>query len=469
MNDHSYVFSNPTPLAHSRVEVLNAAGLPIVLIILPDGSQFAQWDRYRDSHDFGTSAQVSYSRSIGRFIDFLAARGKYYEDTDRRPFLFQDFVDALILGTIQGGTDATGLYWLPTTSRSSKRTLLEVLAFVDWLAENAGVPSVAPYRNATLAEEMVFWRAWRYQKESSLYKHLKTRASAQRSKNFGRTVGVGGRKRVSKVMEEVKTFPEHFLMALLKAFRRSRQHHWTTLRDQLVTILLHAGNRMSDVLHMWVCDVFADPHDKNRAEVRLYHPHDGAVPFSNNDEPQTRAAYLKFKYDLLPLTDQPGKRKVGWKDIALNDAEGMYARVVFLPDGSAEAFLRLFREYMKIRPRVTRHPYLFVTSALNPMTPEDFRRVHDAAVRRIGLIPAKELGTTPHGHRHAYGTWLDRNGVSEKIIQLAMHHKSVKSQTVYTAPTIAEIAAAIQAAAKQKANSHDVPSIATPLLTFGAE
>ena len=63
----------------------------------------------------------------------------------------------------------------------------------------------------------------------------------------------------------------------------------------------------------------------------------------------------------------------------------------------------------------------------------------EAAVRRIGLIPAKMEGTTPHGHRHAAGQRLNDAGVDPQIRQHVLHHKSIESQMVYTEPNITKV------------------------------
>ncbi len=64
---------------------------------------------------------------------------------------------------------------------------------------------------------------------------------------------------------------------------------------------------------------------------------------------------------------------------------------------------------------------------------------HKRAVEKIGLIYGKEFGTTPHGHRHAFGQNLENSKVDPKIIQKALHHKSPFSQLIYTAPNIEKI------------------------------
>jgi integrase len=65
--------------------------------------------------------------------------------------------------------------------------------------------------------------------------------------------------------------------------------------------------------------------------------------------------------------------------------------------------------------------------------------MHGDAVKRIGLEHSKALGTTEHGHRHAYGYRLANHGFSQVEIQKAMHHKSPDSCLVYLQPTDEEL------------------------------
>ena len=59
------------------------------------------------------------------------------------------------------------------------------------------------------------------------------------------------------------------------------------------------------------------------------------------------------------------------------------------------------------------------------------------------MIVGKNYGTTPHGHRHAYGQRLKNANIDARTIQVAMHHKSVVSHKVYTEPTIADVTASL--------------------------
>jgi integrase len=78
------------------------------------------------------------------------------------------------------------------------------------------------------------------------------------------------------------------------------------------------------------------------------------------------------------------------------------------------------------------------------MTIKAYEKVHATAVRRIGLIPAKNLGTTPHGHRHATGKYLSKAGFSRKVVMKIMHHASESSQDVYTQQSILEVQNALR-------------------------
>ncbi|MBH8612150.1 site-specific integrase [Pseudomonas mohnii] len=88
--------------------------------------------------------------------------------------------------------------------------------------------------------------------------------------------------------------------------------------------------------------------------------------------------------------------------------------------------------YQRKEPRTSRHPYAFTNTTGAPETRKNFRRLHSAAVERIGLVRGKYYGTTEHGHRHAYGYRLASAGFSQLDIQKSMHHKSIDSCTVYT-------------------------------------
>tara|TARA_B100000780_G_C20783000_1_gene310948 strand:- start:81 stop:386 length:306 start_codon:yes stop_codon:yes gene_type:complete len=81
------------------------------------------------------------------------------------------------------------------------------------------------------------------------------------------------------------------------------------------------------------------------------------------------------------------------------------------------------------------HPFAFTNQEGKPETIKNFQRLHKRAVEKIGLKCKKELGTTEHCHRHAYGYRLRKYGLDQVEIQKAMHHKSPTSCLVYIRPT----------------------------------
>ena len=246
-------------------------------------------------------------------------------------------------------------------------------------------------------------------------------------------------------------------------------HERLSLKDILITILLHGGGlRMSEAFHLFVSDVGIDPQNPKSAIVRLYHPEQGTAPadyvdpLSGRRIAGDREEYLRVRWRMQPRTLVEGRFKAGWKDLHLLDQREKYALVHWFAPAWGELFLAFFKHYIvHCRSRHCRHPFLFVSRKAgfehDPYTPDSYRQAHARAVRRIGLIPAKPLGTTPHAHRHAYGRRLAAAGADELTIQRVLHHRSPASQAVYTAPPPAAIAAALSAAQSRLEGSEANP------------
>ena len=435
------------PLSHSRIETLDGAGLPRVILVGADGLPFQPWQRYAEEHRLGIGSQRSYSRSLGLFLDFLTVNNDVFLPKGERHRLFQAFADALVWGTVREGTDPSGLWWLPRSAVAARRAVTEVTAFTDWLADSGTANPVNPMRTATLAERLVFWRAWQRTSSASLLRHIKSASRAQAQSHIARIVGI--RRRTPVTIEDMKAFPDEAFTDLLKTgFRRSWHLRWTAMRDQMIALLLHGGGlRVSEALHLWVMDVFEALNDSEEAVVKVFHPSEGLVPYRDPKTGRTRqmprAEYLRQVYDRKPLTELPGRKAVGWKDPLLTDPQARAMQVFWRSTDYGRLFMQIYRVYVQTRPRITSYPYLFVTSGGSPMTVRAYEKVHGAAIRRINLEAAKSLGTTPHGHRHAYGQWLRHAGIDPKIRQLALHHKSVMSQHVYTEANISEVIGAL--------------------------
>ncbi|NVL46870.1 site-specific integrase, partial [Pseudomonas syringae pv. actinidiae] len=98
------------------------------------------------------------------------------------------------------------------------------------------------------------------------------------------------------------------------------------------------------------------------------------------------------------------------------------------------------------------HPFAFINLSREPVgamyTLTQYNKAHAAACERIGLSVGKALGTTPHGHRHAYGRRLSNAGIDKALIRRFMHHASLESQDVYTQANTREVLAALETAAQ---------------------
>ena len=124
-----------------------------------------------------------------------------------------------------------------------------------------------------------------------------------------------------------------------------------------------------------------------------------------------------------------------------------------------EWFLQLWHCYLEQVARIERHhPFAFINLSREPVggvyTITQYNKAHAAACERIGLTVGKALGTTPHGHRHAYGRRLRNADVDKPLIRRFMHHASEESQQVYTQATTREAIAALEAAAQRLRGQH---------------
>jgi hypothetical protein len=366
------MFFDLPPLAHSRIEILDRTGLPLVIIVGPDGAPFSTWQRFVEAHRLGIGSQRSYARSLGLFIDFITTNSDAFLPQTERHRMFQAFADALVLGTVKEGTDPSGLWWFPHSARAARRAVVEVTAFTDWLYESGAANPVNPTRAATLAERLAFWQAWQRSSNASLLRHLKSASRARAQANTARVVDARRREPIST--QGAKAFLEELFADLLTTgFRHPRPLRWTTMRDQMIALLLHGGGlRLSEALHLWVIDVFKAPDDPNEALVKVFHPSEGLVhyrdPKSGHTRPLRRAEYLRLVYDRKPLTDLPGRKAVGWKDPLLTDLHERSMFMFWRSHGYGRLFMRLYRAYVQARPRVSRHPYLFVATGGEPMT-----------------------------------------------------------------------------------------------------
>lgn len=426
--------------------------------------------------------QRELARSVGLLVDFLHANSEHFCTAPNRPQVLAAFADALVGGTIDlAGADPSGLYWEPRSTSRATVLLNAITTFSDWLVNRYDTTALNPQRAASVAEQIAYWRRFEKRRAHSLLMHTADRERELVRARVTRAVHIL-RKRVVGDAAPVKQFPESRVSELLeRGFLMAGRPHAAALhqrlniRDIMITILLHGGGlRESEPFHLYVSDVAIDPTNPKSALVRLYHPEQGEAPedyidpLSGKRISANREEYLRVKWGLEPRSIVPGRFHAGWKDLHLTDERRKYAQVHWFPTFWGEAFLALFKMYItKMRSRHARHPFLFVSEkqdvAGEPYTVASFRQSHARAVKRIGLIPRKDLGTTPHGHRHAYGQLLTDAKLDPMLIQRCLHHKSKDSQQVYTGPTVEKATQTLTEASQRL-------GFQTPLRTlFGVE
>jgi hypothetical protein len=411
-------------------------------LLLVCGKPFAWLSRYFREKNISLSRERAIARATSLLIDFIAARGKDFSDPAERRNLYNAFAHDLTYGTIRNAEDPTGLWWLPRSS-DNVATLLDMACdFSDWLVRTRGTTELNPYRVASHAERIIFWRAWNQHKYKSLLAHIKDPEAVAERAAVARTFA--SPKKTSALFGRPPYFPhDRFDELLLTGFaRRGRASGpiWQrlNLRDMMVALLLHAGGvRVSEPFHLWVHDVFADPHDPSMSVVRIYHPSDGAVSYRDPSTSKwvstNRAAYLQLMFGRQPLNDETPHN--GWKGNLLR-SHGKYMPIVWHPSIYGRLFLTLFKLYINhVRPIGLNHPWLFVNEQGEPFTAKAYSKRHDSAVARIGLEVAKPLGTTPHGHRHSYGQRIqdakDAGFIDTKGFKVVMHHRSDEAQQTY--------------------------------------
>lgn len=400
------------------------------------------------------SWQKETARAVGLFIDFLRANAEYFRRCDDRPQVLEAFADALVGGTAGlDGCDTSGLWWEPKTIDRATALLNAATSFSDWLVKRYATTALNPWKTASMTEQMAYWRRFDKRRAGSILAHTASREKVEAQAKNARQVQIQ-RKRPSSDIQPAKFFPEDRIWDLLfEGFAKPRKKHSAhyheryNIRDILITTLLHGGGlRESEPFHLYVSDVSIDRRNPKMAVVRLYHPEQGrapadyANPISGRRIIADREEYLRVKWKLQPRNLVEGRFHAGWKDLQLSHEAEKFTLVNWFPDYWGELFLSLFRLYIThCRSRHFPHPYLFVSHkeqfAGAPYTIDSFRQSHSRAVRRIGLVPAQERGTSPHGHRHAYGQRMSDSQVPDLVIQRAMHHKSPLSQKVYTEPS----------------------------------
>ncbi len=403
------------------------------------------------SHDRSLTWMSKVSRSVRMFLEYLQTNPAE-RDTYR---LFQNFAQRLYTGTFdrETGLDPSGLCWAPRSPQDAGHIITHLTDFFDWLGEmRPEAAKVNPRYAGGAFDRQADEAAYQYRRSRAFLGH--TWAANAAPAETGHRVRS---QRLPKVEKgEPPAFPEaRFEELLVKGFRAAGRQDY---RGMLITLLLHgAGFRESEPFHLYIHDVLPDLANPRQALVRIHHPSHGAAPVDWRDErgrPRkgNRAEYLAQRFGLVPRTELMDSRHAGWKG-GMHDGAYYKQAYWFVPE-YGEWFLHLWYRYLEQVARTERdHPFAFINLSRAPLGGMyglgQYNKAHAAACERIGLTVGKVLGTTPHGHRHAYGRRLKNAGIEPALIRRFMHHASPESQEVYTQPNTREARAALEAAAQR--------------------
>lgn len=423
------------------------------------------------SHDRSLAWMTKVARSVRIFLEYLQINPEK-RDTYR---FFQNFAQRLYTGTFdrETGLDPSELCWAPRSPQDASHIITHLTDFFDWFGEMC--PEAARV-NPRYAGD-TFDR----QVEEAAYQHRRSRAFLGHTWASNASPLETGHRVRSRLLPKVEkteppAFPdERFEELLYKGFRVGGRYDY---RGMLITLLLHgAGFRESEPLHLYIPDVIPDPAVQSKAKVLIHHPTYGAAPGDWRDERGrsrngNRADYLAHQFGLAPRTDLMSSRHAGWKG---GTHDGRYYKEAywFLPE-YGEWFLSLWHCYLEQVVHVERdHPFAFINLSREPVgamyTLTQYNKAHAAACSRIGLTVGKALGTTPHGHRHAYGRRLNNAGIDKALIRRFMHHASLDSQDVYTQANKREVHAALETAAHLLREKHTVTLSISDALLPGIE
>lgn len=387
-------------------------------------------------------------RSVTLFLDYLEFFP--YSRTSGHK-VFQNFALRLVTGTFDKATglDPIGLCWHPRRRNDVSQIVCHLSDFFNWIEEEKHINfGLNPEIEASAFDNRIRVIANNYVRSKSFLGHLWQNPLKEKR----RFVMIPRPPNVQ--LHEPPAFPEdHFIKLITNGFKSNTP---TGLRDILITLLLNcAGFRVSEPFHLYVTDVVRDP-STDSAVVRIHHPIEGNAPEDWFDERGNvrrgnRAAYLTERWGMSPRSNSHNSLHAGWKG---GSHDGKYYKEAYwFPPSAGQLFMNAWNAYMLVIAPIERnHPFAFINLSRGsigaPYTLPQYHKAHRVACSRIGLTYIKSDGTTPHGHRHAYGRRLSLGKVDELFIKRFMHHSSIESQKVYTQPSSSEVALIVSQAIK---------------------
>jgi hypothetical protein len=412
------------------------------------------------THDRSLAWMTKINRAVRIFLEYMQSNSNEM-DAHR---LFQNFAQRLYTGTFNKvtGIDSSGLCWSPRSPQDAQNIISQLTDFFNWLSELRPIAATLNPRYAGgRYDQLIDEAAYQYRRNIAFLGH--TWASNSISSSSGR---VRPKRQPRVLLTNPPAFPEdRFMDLLMKGFKVGGRYDY---RNMLITLLLHgAGFRESEPFHLYISDVLPSPKNYQQAIVLIHHPTYGAAPADWQDKKGkakkgNRAEYLAERFHCVPRTELLNSRGAGWKG-GMHDGP-YFKRAYWFSPAYGELFLQIWNLYIRQVACIDRnHPFAFINLNREPVGElyciAQYNKAHAAACRRIGLIVSKAEGTTPHGHRHAYGRRLSLAGIDKSLIRRFMHHASIDSQEVYTQSSTQDAIDALTEAARLMYPSSEIPRL----------
>ncbi|PVZ66787.1 site-specific integrase [Pelagibaculum spongiae] len=406
------------------------------------------------------------ARAVGLFYDYDKARNRKVHSSK---ILLREFVQDFCFGTIdpESHLDTTGLYWAPSGLRVAKRISAALENFIIWLEfekdQHSGlldyISKCREGEKITLRELHAGYSIAKF----SMLEHLKdprniARRLLSKKTRFGYQFGDDPSSSLI-AGNDYKCFPTELISPILEHGFIKNEYASNIFEREDITakmiflLLVHTGLRKGEPLHLWVSDVII-PFDSH-CRVTLRHP--SFAPTKIAGEQYDRRTYL-LQRKLRPRNDNYNNKnyKVGWKQLDV-DRKEFSAEAFWLHESSQAIFAKLYSIYLNYyrapllerykKNHGTDHPFLFVAAGINRTTGESFEgaplslaaleKAYDKALDRtqkklnIKIPRGRSSNMNLHCLRHHYAKAMMMSGVTDKVIQKCLHHRTINSQQAY--------------------------------------
>ncbi|ATD10233.1 hypothetical protein PPIS_b1227 [Pseudoalteromonas piscicida] len=427
----------------------------------------------RSSQGYSKSSMDLSINAIRMFLTYINANACF---NTKPTILLTSFASRLCSGTINAeGLDPSELFWLPRSQISTRRITNSLRAFFLWLTQNGeGFKQSTNIINSSYGSTLSY-AAWYWKNIHDYLGHIKSdKRRTLREAPLHLTS-----KKIPYYATDAVDFPQKdFHRFLIDGFGKARDIR-VALRDMLILLLMHGGGlRESEALSLWVTDVDYPQDSSSPLRVRVYDEEYGKAPFGwkSTQGLKTRQAYLMYNFGRVTRKKSSGTQHIGWKGSKFDHKDG-YIEVYWFPNYYGQLFKKLWNTYMKYRSLLDcNHPYAFITfhkkKTGHPYTINAFHQSYKSALKRISLKPNKELGLSPHSHRHSYARRLVKAKVAPTVIKKCLHHSSLESQIPYTVCSFSEISSALSVATKElehEQNNIYLPETWQDLIKHGYE